>query len=150
MLADRQAIAKEIFSIADTVGSRDAKQLKQLRKKLGALNQRELFEGLFLVFLDQSDSTKQFERQQLAGRLLYMLRPPCPYDPKDAIRMTIDNFNVSVEELPWYLAVIFGKDKVTDAIGDLKALPLEENERTGLKSFEYWIAQYDGKTRKYY
>jgi len=46
---------------------------------------------------------------------------------------------VSVEELPWYLALACGEDAVWNAMTELEAGPLDDRKRLVLHTFRYWL-----------
>ena len=61
-----------------------------------------LFRALYGVFLDTSRPKDAFYNQQIAGQLLLELLPD-PHAPLvDLVADSLDNWNISVEELPWY------------------------------------------------
>jgi hypothetical protein len=55
------------------------------------------------------------------------------------IRHALTGWEVSVEELPWYLAIVCGEDAVWEALQTLDAEPLSNRERNVLHTFRYWL-----------
>ena len=108
---DRQAIIEKIKSSADRYGSSNKQQKKQLFSWLKNASERELFFGLFSFFCDPGLQDNQYERQQLAGTILFSMKPDCPLKLDGAIYATPTHWDLSVEELPWYLCEKFGKKK---------------------------------------
>ena len=143
-------ITREILERADRFGSRNPQELKLLRKALGSSDPQTLFDALFAAIVDESDPLKAAERQQLAGRLLLMLEPPCPHPAKNVIRLLITTWDVSVEEIPWYLSNVLGKDMVLDAVSELLREPLNDVERKKVETVRYWVTPYNGEVRRYY
>ena len=80
--------------------------LHQLRMKLQSPPKLERFGALMLAFTDTESSTTVFADQETAGRLLIEALPKCPENLESTLLSIAPTWNVSVEQLPFYLADI--------------------------------------------
>jgi hypothetical protein len=94
---------------------------------------------LYQNFTAQPVETRRYQQQALAGGILLRLRPPCPLPACEAIRNVLGGWEVSVEELPWYLALACGEDAIWNAMTQLEAEPLGDRPRLALHTFRYWL-----------
>jgi hypothetical protein len=135
---DRKSIASLVNSGADRYGGDSPRQFDDFASILERSDPVEMFWGLYSAFTAPRTETRH-SRQELAGSLLLRLRPPCPLSPYEVIRNALTGWEVSVEELPWYLAIACGEDAVWEALQTLDAEPLDERERNALHTFRYWL-----------
>ena len=75
---DRIKVINKVSNAADVYGSSNTQQLKQLVFSCKNANEREVFFGLFSFFFDSALQDNQYERQQLAGTILYSVLPASP------------------------------------------------------------------------
>src|ERR1700694_4086822 len=54
-----------------------------------------------------------------AALLLHQIKPACPVSCKEALRGLFGNWDVSIEEVPWYLRDVFGRQRVLQVIAEL-------------------------------
>ena len=135
----RHHIASRIQGIVDRLGRVDQQQMDQLASMLGSCSPDEVFEGLYLIFLDESRGNKRFVDQEVAGKLLWALKPPCTREPAEAIGPTLRNYDLSVEELPLYFASQYGKETVLETLDELEATASSGQERRSIETFRYWL-----------
>jgi hypothetical protein len=135
---DRKSIASLIVGSADHYGGDSPRQFDDFMALLEGSNQEEVFWGLYSAFTVPRHEFRH-SRQELAGSLLLRLRPPCPLTAYDAVRNALSGWEVSVEELPWYLALVCGEEAIWEALQTLDAEPLEEQQRYALNTFRFWL-----------
>jgi hypothetical protein len=136
---DRATIASLVAGSAERHGGDSARELDDLATVLGSASPEELFWGLYPSFIAQPIESRRYPQQALAGSLLLRLRPPCPIPTLEALRDVLGGWEVSVEELPWYLAVACGEDAVRNAMAQLEGEPLDDRRRLALYTFRYWL-----------
>ncbi|HEX4963398.1 MAG TPA: hypothetical protein VF173_21390 [Thermoanaerobaculia bacterium] len=136
---ERTTIASLVAGSAERCGGDSALELDAIVKILEPSDRLEVFWGLFGAFLEPHREPRRYPNQALAGSLLLRLRPPCPLPACEAIRRILPGWEVSVEELPWYLALTCGEDAVWAAITEIDAGPLSERERLVLHTFRFWV-----------
>ncbi|OCQ23756.1 hypothetical protein A7985_07395 [Pseudoalteromonas luteoviolacea] len=137
---NRTHVSNIVIEYADKFGPTNRPERKVIEKSLRQVEPLELFEGLFSIFLLESDE-KSYIRQQNAGVILYKLKPRVLIDLKTKIRMCLQTWDVSVEELPLYFVERCGKGRVLEVIEKLKAEPLSERERLSLSIFTSWLGE---------
>ncbi len=136
--ATRADIHRAVAERAHQRGSHNTQDFAHLKQWLSTAEPDEVFWGLLQPFLKPNDDTS-YDVQALSARLLLCLNPPCQVDLKILIQQ-IAAYNLSVEELPWYLAKQFG---ATQLLATLERLSAEiENARPSrlVVTFKYWIA----------
>ena len=85
------------------------------------------------------DEPPDFGLQNIAGHLLLFSKPRCPISCIEACRIVSrSEWNLSVEEVPWYLASYFGTEVVYQSVDELE----EESDvqEAKAKVTAYWGA----------
>ena len=134
---NRIEIYDKVIESADKHGSTNPQIIKHLRASFRRVEAKELFEGLFKVFLN-TDGDK-FNRQQLSGKLLHKIQPRTFIDLADVIKSCLDTWDVSVEELPFYFRDVCGIERVVKAFNIIRVANLNENEINSLETMEWWL-----------
>src|SRR5687767_4983603 len=108
--------------------------------KLQQLPELQRAEAIFGVFSDQSRPETAFDDQEIAGALLISLCPKCRQSLDEILRSTAGGWNVSVEQLPFYLRDVFGRDAVVEAATRLgREYPEESREARALGTIRWWL-----------
>jgi hypothetical protein len=136
---DRATIASLVAGSAERYGGDSPRELEGLVQVLSSAQPLEVFWGLYQNFTAQPAGSRRYPQQALAGGVLLRLRPACPLPACEAIRNILGGWEVSVEELPWYLALALGEDAVWRAMSQLEAEPLDDRQRLALHTFRYWL-----------
>jgi hypothetical protein len=136
---DRKTIASFVSGSAEHYGGDSPREIEGLVKVLGSAPPLEVFWGLYQNFTARPAESRRYPQQALAGSVLLRLRPPCPLPACEAIRNILGGWEVSVEELPWYLALACGEDAVWRAMSQLETEPLDDTQRLALHTFRYWL-----------
>jgi hypothetical protein len=114
--------------------------IHQLRMKLQQMPTARRAEALLSVFTDHSRPETAFGDQEIAGRLLVAVRPQCAQPLDEILRSTASTWNVSVEQLPFYLKDVFGRDEVVAAATRLATeYPAESRESRALATVKWWL-----------
>lgn len=82
-----------------------------------------------------------------AAWLLRRLNPKCPVACRKAVSEMLQDWDVSIEEVPFYLAEQFGSDAVREAVAGLRLEKTCESEISSLDTINYWLGCYDGMIR---
>jgi hypothetical protein len=77
-----------------------------------------------------------------AASVLFVVRPACPIPCQEAIRAMLDDWDISIEEVPWYIADCFGKDTTLNTIDELNQKDLTRKQRASLSTVRYWADIY--------
>jgi hypothetical protein len=107
-----------------------------LVERLRQLDANELFRLLFPL---ATSAQWECPLAYSAALLLHQIKPACPVPCREALRGLLGNWDVSIEEVPWYLRDVFGRQRVQDAIAGLLREPLSDAEVRRLQTVEYWL-----------
>jgi hypothetical protein len=125
---DRHALRTGLSAATDEAGYRS------LRDAARGLSPGELFDVLFPVAAgSQADGPAYF-----AARLLWDLNPSCPVGSEEAVRAMLAGWDVSIEEVPFYLTRHFGEGELREAVGRVEAETAEHEARVRLRTILYW------------
>lgn len=73
----------------------------------------------------------------ISALALYKLNIACPLPPQKAIEQMCIDWDISLEEVPWYLANQFSKVVILELTEKMNFKTDEQNTR--LKTIDYWI-----------
>jgi hypothetical protein len=133
----REEIKNLVVERAKKYGPNNPQQIKQLSFVLGKTEPEEVFYGLYEVFITVPG--QDFESQELAGKLLYRVKPKLYLELVPLITNVLENWNVSVEELPFYFRDLCGIDVVSKAISAINTSGLNETELKSLDTMKWWL-----------
>ena len=139
---NRTTITEKIKASSDRFGSINPQQLKQLKFACKNSKGSELFFGLFPFFFDPDLQENSDHRQQLAGTILFELNPSCPLELEGVLFAIPKYWNVSIEEIIWYMCNQFGHEVVKSF---LESLILDVSDSKLLDSFKtmlFWVRRY--------
>ncbi|WP_171186759.1 hypothetical protein [Alienimonas chondri] len=110
--------------------------LHQLRMQAQGLPRSKRVGALLHIFTDSNN----YNDQQTAGRLLLDLKPTCPHPLPDVLDAIAPNWNVSVEELVYYLSDVFGPVMVVDTALELASKYDDDDRRNrALSTVAWWL-----------
>jgi len=79
-----------------------------------------------------------------AAILLEKLSPECPISCEDAVSALLPEWDVSIEQVAFYLAARFGPARVYQAIASLEREVTDESRGGNLEAISYWVHVYEG------
>jgi len=133
----REEIKNLVVERAKKYGPNNPQQIEQLSFVLGKADPEEFFYGLYDVFLTVSG--QDYESQGLAGKLLFRVKPKLYLELVPLLTNILENWNVSVEELPFYFRDLCGINVVAKAIGSINTADLNETQLNGLDTMKWWL-----------
>jgi hypothetical protein len=134
---DREQIYQEIIR---SFGPVDPQEDHRWGSMLAKCRPEEIFWGCMFIF--QRDNTNY---QTYAGYLLDKMKPKVrPYyllDLGEVLRSVIDNWNVSVPQLPSHLARAYGLEAMLDelTIMENESLPVESLRYRKFGTMRWWL-----------
>ena len=129
--------------ILDTVrGTKGPRGLPATYDALRAFEPTELFDTLFAVSVLAQGGAYPVA---YAGCALFALNPPCGLTVNEAVGRLISEWDISLEEVVFYLAKQFGVPAVTEAAERLQASSLAHEEALRLRTVRYWAGVYQSK-----
>jgi hypothetical protein len=109
-----------------------------VRERLRGIEDAQQFDILFPLAVKG-----QLQAPSLpAAELLRELSPACPLSCEDAIRALLSEWNVSIEQVPFYIVARFGVSRVRQAIERLAAETVADSEKRCLQTVAYWVDRY--------
>ncbi|GAB1266626.1 hypothetical protein [Aurantivibrio infirmus] len=140
---DRQTIVEKIRDSADKYGDSNPQQMKQLLFGCEKASERELFFGVFSFYYDPELQENSFARQEVAGKILFKLKPACPVELDGFIYAIPKYWNLSIEEVPWYLCKVFGKNEVEAFLKELIPSVNDGELQRSFKTLLFWVKNYN-------
>jgi hypothetical protein len=135
--------ADEIFRLlqerAFRFGDRNPQEISDLISRLRKEHENEVAAGLLKVFTHGSPPPTNSVAQELAGNLLLGLRPAVDCDLKQLVRASVERYELSVEQLPIYLASIFGRERLAATLDELEVDLQSDPAQQAIKTMKYWI-----------
>ena len=133
---EAEQIQSELFKAINSPNGWQS--LGHLMLKLKKEDSEKVLDGLLGVFFGSSENN--YRGQAAAGGLLWKLKPEYKRNLREDIRRSLQTWDVSVEELPWYFAEAIGIDKVRDEVKSLLAESLDETSRKVAETYLYWLS----------
>lgn len=107
--------------------------------ELRQMDETELFFGLYSIAVTGlSTQGKRALPTCDAADLLLMLNPYCALSCQEAIKAMLTEWEVSLQEVPFYLHKQFGLDAIEDAIETLRSNALTSTEKKMMDAVRYW------------
>lgn len=108
----------------------------QLQQKFNSVPDAEKFHAILSVFTESN----VYADQQSAGKLLVDYKPQCDDSLTEILTSIAPTWNLSVEELPFYLSDVFGAQVVaTSAIMLSEEMAENSTERKALETVAWWL-----------
>jgi hypothetical protein len=109
-------------------------QLQMMVQRVTGNQRAEVLLGVF------SDPSRGYGEQNVAGDLLLALLPQPRQTLDEILTATAASWNVSVEQLPFFLRNVFGREAVIEAAERLaKQHPPESREARALETVSWWL-----------
>jgi hypothetical protein len=116
------------------------KVFRGVREQLRGLSDKQQFEILFQVAVKRQCGDAPVCD---AAVLLRELSPECPISCEEAVRAMLPSWDVSIEEVPFYLVAHFGAGRVRDAVREVQHQVSSQPEKASLDTIVYWVGIYD-------
>ncbi len=90
---------------------------EELCRRLRQEDAHDVFEALFSIAC-----SRDLGNQALPVHILLYIKTPCPLSCTEAIRhVSRSEWDLSLEEVPWYVAACFGTDAIYQSLDELEA-----------------------------
>jgi hypothetical protein len=136
---DREDICRRVTEIADRFGPDRPQEVKLLSSQLSKCQAVEVLAGLMLVFSRSEPGAANYRKQELAGRMLENLNPKAVIDLPSTLRRVLPAYDVSIEQVPKYLAGRCGRDSV---LLELRLFEAEDNDarsKAAARTMRWWL-----------
>jgi len=139
---DKDTIFEKVATSADKYGYSNPQQWKQLVFAIKKSEEQQVYEALVKFFTTENANNPI--RQELAGRLLYELKPQANIQIEAVIKLSLENYDLSVEHYLFYFVERLGIEEVKRTIATINRKKLSETEINSLETMEFWLKNYDG------
>lgn len=130
------AISERLWRAAERWPSPNRQELDHLEILLSRLAPSECFAVLVEPFSKEGSGRLVSDAQEYAGRLLLRLKPMSPYDVGTTLRLLLLKWDVSVEQIPWYLEATLGTNRLLEGLAELQGSELSEQVADTVK---FWL-----------
>jgi hypothetical protein len=136
---ERTDVTRLIIDRASLFGAVNAQQLRQLQDRLSKEDGSAVSRGLLDVFISCDAPPKGSAAQELAGALLETAMVLEPESLDDYLRAVLPLYELSVEQLPEYLARAAGLEQFLAALDRIDSEGLSENDRRSIRTMKFWL-----------
>ena len=137
MTADE--VAALIIDRASRFGEHNPQQLQYLSGRLRTIEEGTVARGLLSLFTDGPAPPEGSAAQELAGRMLALLRPRTDIDLHQLLPAALGRYELSVEQFPHYLGWAFGVEQVLAELELLTHAPLSPDEERAVQTMRFWL-----------
>ena len=124
--------------IARVVATKSRRELPDTVRDLSAANPILLFDTLFPIAA--SKQCKENGPVAYSAVALHAANPPCSITCDEALSMMVEReWDISIEEVPWYLANEFGVESVLKSVQEMGVKTIDEDAQVRLKTVRYWV-----------
>lgn len=131
-------ISERVIAFAEEHGLGQCKEYKDFHSKVCNADKKDRFFGLMSVF-DKDLGHSKLKVQTFAGRMLLKINPKPLETCEESIFRLLKNWNVSAEEVIYYLANQHGKKNVLSAINMMKTGQVTSRESAMLNSMRFFL-----------
>lgn len=130
--------AEQVKSEIERLTGRDfARDLAPLAERLRQTESATAFRALFPF----AAHSQELGPAAPAAWLLLEVNPKCPITLREAVGELLSDWDISIEEVPFYLAEQFGAEAVSQVVTELRS-GAGKTQRTILDTIEYWLGCY--------
>lgn len=133
--ANRMDAIEIITRVSEANTLRD---LPDLIRDLEDVDPELLFETLFPYAVSKQSINNG--PVAFSAYVIHAINPPCLLTPGMALSAMVQHeWDISIEEVPWYLANQFGADELLTCVTDAIDGETDDIARTRLKTVRYWV-----------
>jgi hypothetical protein len=130
------AFLERLDRACQTWGEVNPQEFAQLVRELERLPSPLRFDALAQAFADD-----HYLKQEYVGRILVQLNPTCPRPLSELLPQLLPGWNLSIEQLPRYLAGVFGHAALLDALDTVDRNGAQGQAKT--KTIRYWLRSFE-------
>jgi hypothetical protein len=130
-------VAERLWRAAERWPSPNPQELEHLELLLSRLPSDQCFAVLAEPFAKDAPQRVAGDAQEYAGRLLLRLKPAPPHDATTTIRLLLSNWDVSVEQVPWYLEATIGRDALLERLSEMQRRSELTEDRS--ETVRFWL-----------
>jgi hypothetical protein len=117
--------------------ARALRDLKPLIQDLSTVSSEVIFRTLFPIAI-RAQGAKSGP-VAMSAYILDALNPPCPLQVDDAVASLLSEWDISIQEVPWYLVKQFGADQILGSVERLSGKYADNAALVRLRTIRYWV-----------
>jgi len=126
-------LSERIRSAAARWPRPNPQELDHLEDALSRLNMSDCF----AVLAESFGRPGGADAQEYASRLFLRLKPPFPDDVTSTMALLLSHWDVSVEQLVWYVDSVVDRQVLAAALADVAGK--SEAMRRAVETFQFWL-----------
>lgn len=137
-----QGLIEEIFICVDLNDKLGDLRIRQLHKILNKVSDEIIIDAVIQIFENKNRDKTLYLDQLYAGQILAQINPKSTIDLKLILNKTLDNWNKSINDLPYWLVKNYSKEILKNELLTISNHPLKSNEmKDNAKTMMWWIEQ---------
>jgi hypothetical protein len=129
-------VKTEILISSDKSDKLGDLRIRQLIKIMATVDSKIIVEGIIKVFEIENRPDKLYQDQEFAGTIVRTINPKSQKDLEGFLKRTLDNWDKSVEELPFWFRDNYGLEKVKNTFNKVG---WAESQRDKLETMKFWL-----------
>ncbi|AXT59278.1 hypothetical protein D1816_02575 [Aquimarina sp. AD10] len=129
----------EFYSSIDFFDKIGDLRIRQFMNRLNKVSDKIIVGGIIKVFENKMRPETEYTDQKYAGKILEKLKPKSDLDLLKVLKSTIENWNKSVEEFPFWIKENYGIEQVKNKLNEYETQNLNETESDKLKTIKWWL-----------
>ena len=130
---------EEFFHSIDLLNTLGDLRIRQFIVRLNNTSDEIIASGVIEVFKNKDRSKTLYIDQKYAGKILEQFNPESDLELGTILKSTIENWNKSVPEFPFWLRKNYGSDTLRKEIIQLETQQLTDVELDKLKTLKWWL-----------
>jgi hypothetical protein len=129
----------EFYSSIDLMDKIGDLRIRQLINILDKVNDEIIISGIIKIFKNTKRPNTEYVDQKYAGKILNLIKPKTDIDLIIILKATAENWNKSVEELPFWLKENYGITLLKNKLVEFENQNLNDIESEKLKIMKWWL-----------
>ncbi|CAL2101806.1 conserved protein of unknown function [Tenacibaculum sp. 190130A14a] len=132
-------LKNEFYISIDLIEKIGDLSFRQLIEKLKNVSDQIIIEGVIKIFKNTDRQNSHYIDQKYAAKILTELNPKTQIDLISILKLTVKNWNKSVEEFPFWLRENYGIDVLKSKLIEFETQNLTALELDNLKTIQWWL-----------
>ncbi|MCC9070503.1 hypothetical protein LNQ49_02675 [Flavobacterium sp. F-65] len=129
----------EFYSSIDLMDKIGDLRIGQLIYRLDKVMDEIIVSGIIKIFKNVNRPNTQYIDQKNAGIILNKLKLKTEIDLNIVLKSTIENWNESVEEFPFWLKENYGLESLKNALTEFDAQKLNDIQTKKIQTMKWWL-----------
>ena len=133
----------ELYLCSDSMEKNGDQRFRQLHSLLPKVSSTIISEGIVMI-LEKPRPGIDYLDQEFCGKILETINPTTVLELKSILKRTLEHWNKSVEQFPFWLAEKFGRSVLIETLEQLKNEGITPQEKDKAKTISWWLGMYNG------